>query len=57
MSRELFRLVGVWSGCWVVRDAPPSNHFTHQPAEITHVTWKNTILMNHFNVILMNYNH
>jgi hypothetical protein len=19
MSRELFRLVGVWSGCWVVR--------------------------------------
>jgi hypothetical protein len=21
MSRELFRLVGVWSGCWVVRDA------------------------------------
>jgi hypothetical protein len=20
MSRELFRLVGVWSGCWVVRD-------------------------------------
>jgi hypothetical protein len=22
MSRELFRLVGVWSGCWVVRDAP-----------------------------------
>jgi hypothetical protein len=21
MSRGLFRLVGVWSGCWVVRDA------------------------------------
>jgi hypothetical protein len=26
MSLELFRLVGVGSGCWVVRDAPPSNH-------------------------------
>jgi hypothetical protein len=23
MSLELIRLVGVWSGCWVVRDAPP----------------------------------
>jgi hypothetical protein len=21
MSRGLFRLVGVWSGCWVLRDA------------------------------------
>jgi hypothetical protein len=21
MSRKLFRLVDVWSGCWVVRDA------------------------------------
>jgi hypothetical protein len=26
MSRKLFRLVGVWSGCWVVRDA-----VTHHP--------------------------
>jgi hypothetical protein len=33
MSCELFRLVGVWSDCWVVRDAPPSNHSTHQLAE------------------------
>jgi hypothetical protein len=57
MSRELFRLVGVWSGCWVVRDAPRSNHCTHQPAELTQVTCNNTILMNHFNVILMNCNH
>jgi hypothetical protein len=28
MSRELFRLVGVWNVCWVVRHAPPSNHST-----------------------------
>jgi hypothetical protein len=41
MSLELIRLVGVWSGSWVVRDR----------------TCNNTILMNHFNVILMNYNH
>jgi hypothetical protein len=57
MSLELFRLVGVWSGYWVVRHAPPSNHSTQQPAEITHVTSNNTILMNHFNVILMKCNH
>jgi hypothetical protein len=57
MSRELFRLVGVWCGCWVVRDAPPSHHSAHQPAEITRVTCTNTLLINHFNVILMNCNH
>jgi hypothetical protein len=57
MSRELFRLDGVWSGWWGGGDAPPSNYSTHQPAEITRVTCNNTLLMNHFNVILMNCNH
>jgi hypothetical protein len=37
MSRELFRLVGVWSGCWVVRPLdvtlpllPTSLYYTHR---------------------------
>jgi hypothetical protein len=39
MSRELFRLVGVWSGCWVVRDiAPPED----VPRGTKHVGAKNT---------------
>jgi hypothetical protein len=46
MSLELFRGVGVWSGCWVVRHV-----------KITGVTCNNTILINHFNVILMNCNY
>jgi hypothetical protein len=30
MSRELFRLVGVRSGCWVVRDAVISCAFNNK---------------------------
>jgi hypothetical protein len=33
MSRELFRLVGVWSGCWVVRDADGPRRLKHVGAK------------------------
>jgi hypothetical protein len=33
MSRGVFRLVGVWNGCWVVRD---------DPCGLKHVGAKNT---------------
>jgi hypothetical protein len=41
MSRELFRLVGVWSGCWVVRTHHPANT-EYGPRGLKHVGAKNT---------------
>jgi hypothetical protein len=51
----LWATPGLLRDCFTftVRHASPSNHSTHQPAEITRVTCNNTLLTNHFNVILM----
>jgi hypothetical protein len=48
ISRGLFRLVGVRSVGWVVRDArhaPPRQHTAQQPAEITRVISNNKFLI------------
>jgi hypothetical protein len=43
MSRGLFRLVGVWSGCWVVRDAVTQKNFfffqSFQSSQVHSVTF------------------